>query len=435
MDQGTLRAGLALAMLLTSGALWASTNVVAEESCVSGQCHATLLKGATVHPVAESCTSCHEAVETAHPKKGAKTFELTQDPPDLCYMCHDAFGKKKLVHFPVAEGACTTCHNPHASKEPKLLVRPQKEVCRTCHADHMDFKVVHGPVVAGTCTACHSPHESDTTALLLQEGESLCFGCHVDMSDVLKKKNVHPALIAGCTACHNPHGSAHPRMLADEGEKVCFACHSQIGDAVANAAVAHAAVQAGCPLCHTPHAGDNDRLLLKPEQETCTTCHVDVVPKNASVFHGPDNDGKCSRCHTPHGGEHAKLLVEEFPSEVYVPYADTAFPLCFSCHERNLVEQPETSSATKFRDGERNLHYVHVNDKNKGRSCRLCHYWHGSAAPRLIADSVRFGQWNLPLRFVKTETGGGCSPGCHKPHYYDRESPGKKPAAAAQEKK
>ena len=33
----------------------------------------------------------------------------------------------------------------------------------------------------------------------------------------------------------------------------------------------------------------------------------------------------------------------------------------------------------------------------------------------LIADSVAFGSWKLPLKFVKTESGGSCAPGCHTP--------------------
>jgi hypothetical protein len=31
--------------------------------------------------------------------------------------------------------------------------------------------------------------------------------------------------------------------------------------------------------------------------------------------------------------------------------------------------------------------------------------------------------WDLPIQFEKTETGGGCKPGCHLPFAYDRESP------------
>jgi hypothetical protein len=57
----------------------------------------------------------------------------------------------------------------------------------------------------------------------------------------------------------------------------------------------------------------------------------------------------------------------------------------------------------------------------------MCHSVHGTDNPKLIQDSVEFGKWNLPLKFVKTDTGGGCSPGCHRPQFYDRDSPGRKP--------
>lgn len=422
---------LLLASVVISGVLLTHADAVAEEGCASAHCHATLLKGSTVHPVAESCEGCHESVETPHPKKGKKTFKLTQDPPDLCYTCHEKFGEKSLVHFPVQSGMCTTCHNPHSSNQPKLLVQPLKDLCGACHADHVNFKVVHGPVSAGECTACHTPHESNNKALLLKEGEELCVGCHTDMPETLKKKNVHPALASGCTSCHNPHGSNHPKLLADEGEQVCFLCHPQIGDKVNNSPVMHPAVkmEKGCMSCHSPHASDNEKLLVNPVKETCIACHDSVILKNATVLHGPDNDGKCTRCHDPHGGQYANLLVGEFPAETYVPYTDTEFALCFSCHKRDLLQYPETSFATNFRDGERNLHYLHVHNKQKGRSCKLCHSVHGSPNPKLIAESVPFGKWNLPLKFVKTETGGGCSPGCHKPQYYDRKNPGRKPEA------
>jgi len=68
-----------------------------------------------------------------------------------------------------------------------------------------------------------------------------------------------------------------------------------------------------------------------------------------------------------------------------------------------------------------------VNDKVKGRSCKLCHELHGSAKPKMMAVSVPFGTWSLPLKFVKTETGGSCSPGCHETKSYDRKTPVKKP--------
>jgi predicted CXXCH cytochrome family protein len=420
---------LLLALLLLSASFLASHDAGAQESCVSDKCHAKLLKATTVHPVAEGCATCHESVSTPHPKKGTKTFKLTQEPPALCQTCHEAFGTKKQVHPPAQEGMCTMCHNPHASDEPKLLTRPMKELCGTCHADHLDFKVVHGPVSAGACTACHAPHESDDKTLLLRQGEDLCVGCHLDMPEVLKKKHVHPALAGGCTSCHNPHGAAHPKLLAEEGQQLCFVCHDQIREKVETSPVAHPALMAekGCASCHSPHASDNERMLLNPEKETCLGCHNTIIAKNMTVFHGPINDGKCTPCHNPHGSQYPKLLMKAFPRDPYVPYSDTEYALCFSCHKRDLLQYPDTAFATNFRDGERNLHYLHVHNKQKGRSCRLCHNLHGSPNPKLIAESVPFGKWNLPLRFMKTETGGGCSPGCHKPQYYDRKTPGKKP--------
>ncbi len=110
-----------------------------------------------------------------------------------------------------------------------------------------------------------------------------------------------------------------------------------------------------------------------------------------------------------------------------MPYTDTAYALCFTCHDRDLLRYPDTSFATGFRDGERNLHFLHVNNAQKGRSCALCHELHGGTNDVLIAESVTFGSWQLPLKFVKSDNGGSCAPGCHRPAVYDRKNPGKKP--------
>jgi len=427
-----MRSGRWFALLVAGVSLLAGRDAAAQNNCATVQCHATLLTPKTVHPPTESCDSCHESVAMPHPEKGKKTFKLTSEPPELCTVCHDAFGTKIDVHLPVKEGMCTTCHDPHASNEPKLLTQPLKDLCASCHEDKANFPHMHGPVSAGDCTACHTPHESDIKPLLLKKDDELCVGCHVDVQELLKKADVHPALDGGCTSCHNPHGSAHPKLLAEAGAGVCFACHDEIGTKVEKAPVVHAAVKSekGCASCHSPHASDNAKLLLSAEKDTCLGCHKTIITKNMTTLHGPINDGKCTPCHDPHGGPNAKLLVAEFPLDPYAPYTDTEYALCFSCHKRDLVQYPDTSFATGFRDGERNLHFLHVNNKQKGRSCKLCHSLHGSSQPRLIADSVPFGKWNLPLKFVKTETGGSCSPGCHKIQNYDRKTPGKKPEAA-----
>lgn len=373
--------------MLVGVLLFAGRDAVAQNSCVTAPCHATLLTPKTVHPPAESCDSCHESVESQHPQNGKKTFKLVSEPPELCTTCHD-----NITNFP-----------------------------------HL-----HGPVSAGDCTACHTPHASDIKPLLLKKDDELCAECHVEIQELLKKPDVHPALNGGCTSCHNPHGSAHPMLLAEEGSAACFACHDDIGTKVEKSPVVHAAVRSekGCASCHSPHASDNAKLLLAPEKESCLGCHKTVITKNMTTLHGPIKEGKCTPCHDPHAGQFAKLLVAEFPPNPYAPYTDKEYALCFSCHKRDLVQYPDTSFATGFRDGERNLHYLHVNNKQKGRSCKLCHDLHGSSQAKLMADSVPFGKWSLPLKFVKTETGGSCAPGCHKMQSYDRKNPGKKPEPA-----
>lgn len=416
--------------LLLWGLLWMPRGGSAQESCQSAQCHATLVQGSVVHEAAESCDTCHEATATPHPQKGTATFKLTETEPALCTNCHDGLAGKAEVHAPFADGSCTTCHSPHAANNARLLLRPQKELCADCHSEPGAAKFAHGPVEAGDCTACHAPHTSDSKPLLARTGDALCVECHSDVRDLVAgKKLKHAALDDGCTSCHQAHGGDHPKLLGAAGPELCFQCHDDISDKVKKSPVVHAALASakGCASCHSPHAADVEGLLLQTEKDGCLGCHEKVVTAAMTVLHGPIRDGSCTGCHEPHGGTQAKLLVDAFPATAYVPYTDTAYALCFTCHDRDLLKYPDTSFATGFRDGERNLHYLHVNNAQKGRSCVLCHNLHGGTNDALIAESVTFGSWKLPLKFVKSDDGGSCAPGCHRPATYDRKTPGKKP--------
>ncbi len=396
----------------------------APPGCVTNKCHADMLKTKDIHPAAEPCDTCHQSIKTPHPQKNVKTFKLVDEVPALCYQCHDKFGTKKHIHPPVKDGQCTTCHNPHDSAQPKLLVQPLKDLCTSCHPDKVDFKYVHGPAATGDCTDCHNPHESDNEHLVVKTTPDLCFTCHVDMQDEIKKKAVkHPALDMGCEACHNPHGSPYKRFLAAEGAALCYQCHSDIQDALKTAKFIHPPIksQRGCATCHDPHASDAPKLLPKSIKDLCLGCHKDLIAKTDTVLHGPIKEGKCTACHNPHGTPNDKLLIKPYSTDFYVSYNDTDFPLCFSCHNRDLLRFPTTQFATGFRDGDRNLHYLHVNRQDRGKACRVCHAVHAGENPRLIQNYVVFGKWHLPLNFKKTENGGSCAPGCHQKFSYDRK--------------
>ena len=137
--------------------------------------------------------------------------------------------------------------------------------------------------------------------------------------------------------------------------------------------------------------------------------------------HGPIRDKDCAGCHTPHGGEHFRLLKDDYPKEFYAPFQAENFSLCFQCHDPALPRDEKTTTLTDFRDGDRNLHFVHVNKTPKGRTCRACHETHASELPNHIRKSVPFGKWPLPVNFIKNENGGSCAPGCHALYTYDRK--------------
>ena len=79
----------------------------------------------------------------------------------------------------------------------------------------------------------------------------------------------------------------------------------------------------------------------------------------------------------------------------------------------------KTDTITSFRNGEINLHRLHVNQK-KGRTCRACHDVHASDQSDHIREEFLFGVAKIPIEYVKTATGGRCIPGCHRERGYDR---------------
>ena len=58
-----------------------------------------------------------------------------------------------------------------------------------------------------------------------------------------------------------------------------------------------------------------------------------------------------------------------------------------------------------------------------GHTCRACHIEHASNQPKQIREKVPFGNWEIPIKFTKSNTGGSCLTGCHKEYTYDRVNP------------
>lgn len=170
--------------------------------------------------------------------------------------------------------------------------------------------------------------------------------------------------------------------------------------------------------------------------ETCLTCHdmalvsgerklanVAVQLRTSPAVHKPAADGMCQACHTPHGSMQPSLLKDSYPAGNYAKYDRANYGLCWQCHEPTLVEATATRTATEFRDGERNLHHVHVAQFGKGRSCHLCHTAHAADGSHLLRETIRFGKWEGPLDFTEAPNGGSCASACHRTKDYDRAAP------------
>ena len=294
-------------------------------------------------------------------------------------------------------------------------------VTTDCHAVLGKAKVVHAPVAAGECDACHQssgrPHPGNGSMRLVTAGRALCLACHDDPAKGLSF--VHPPVADDCTACHNPHQGSHPRLLLQPGGKLCLMCH----DSVMAGKNVHGPVKAlNCSMCHDPHASASPMLTVRPGNDLCLACHPDIgqTIAKARSQHEPVAKGRCWECHAPHASDFPPYLRASYPSEQYVAYGREQYALCFTCHNPNAFEYERTSEATGFRNRDQNLHYFHVAQMGKGRTCRVCHGVHGADQPRLIQSrSAHFGKWQIPVYFSQTETGGTCMAGCHRPKSYD----------------
>jgi len=320
------------------------------------------------------------------------------EPTENCVSreCHNSYRQKKYVHKPVALGVCKFCHKSVNPKEHSFrLFRTRKELCGTCHQEQTtDFKMV-------------------------ASAEQL-----KPKAQVGKGKYLHKPVEEGkCLDCHNPHSSDYQflRKAATVAE-LCPKCHEK----TESVKYPHKPVADGmCNLCHDSHGSNYRSLLLNNQRQLCFSCHEDTKAEldRYKYIHKPVVDQGCTVCHASHGSDYFRLLIKEYTPEFYAPFDISNYDLCFSCHKADKVLFKETENMTDFRNGKDNLHYLHVNTSERGRTCRTCHATHASNEPKHLRKVVPYGGWEIPIKYEKTETGGSCSPGCHNPRAYDRINP------------
>lgn len=356
-----------------------------------------------------------------------------------CVDCHEQRVSSAVRCLVAKEPLCVLCHDIPDAGGDSRLVRSDSPLCFKCHnKEKFQSSFNHGPFVFGACVACHDPHGGSEPRMLRVSGRQLCLTCHREMDTRFTNARFrHKALKNGCTECHSPHSSEQQYELKAAVPVLCAKCHEKTVKEQEAAIVKHSPVTEApaCMNCHNPHLAGSDHLLLAEEPDTCLRCHDEPIkagqnelePMGPSLAanprqHGPMQSKECSGCHKSHGSPHFRILTDEYPKKFYTPFQVSKYDLCFRCHESTLVKEERTTTMTGFRDGDRNLHFVHVNKVPEGRTCRFCHETHASSLPKHIRVSMPFGTWNLPIGFSQTENGGSCSPGCHEAMKYERKA-------------
>jgi predicted CXXCH cytochrome family protein len=331
---------------------------------------------------------------------------------------------------------------PFLWAEEKPTERTENCTTTECHNSYVQKKHVHKPVALGVCKFCHkSVDPKEHSFKLFRTGKELCGSCHEEQTRDLetipsveqlmakaprigRSKYLHKPLKEGqCVDCHNSHASENEFLISSSNiGDACKECHEM----VENFKTPHDPVAKGeCTKCHDSHSSDFENLLVEDQRQLCFSCHEGTKEEleKFRYVHRPVVERECNECHAPHGSNYYRLLVRNYPSEFYAPFNISNYDLCFSCHNQDIILVKETESLTDFRNGTLNLHYLHVNMPERGRTCRTCHATHSSDLPKHLRDKVPYGGWGIPIGFEKTETGGSCTPGCHNPHVYDRISP------------
>jgi predicted CXXCH cytochrome family protein len=191
-------------------------------------------------------------------------------------------------------------------------------------------------------------------------------------------------------------------------------------------------MEKGCLSCHSPHSAPNAKLLVKVPPELCLSCHdkeihekEETIPSIKGFFvghvHAPVSKGECYKCHQIHGSKADFLLQKSYSPSLYDPFTTSNFELCFQCHKKALAETRNTTTDTNFRNGDLNLHALHLANQSKQRTCRACHEIHSSTQARLIRDAFTYKDIQLPIQYTPSDQGGKCATACHHDMIYNRD--------------
>lgn len=301
----------------------------ASPTCMTSNCHASMKSAAFVHaPIKSesSCVVCHKVAEEGpkHPKL------VPIDKPNinkLCLTCHDtllsALRKQgSSIHSALKKNTCLGCHDPHKSKLPHLTgENPKFTLCYGCHKEigHQQEKATHHKIEKNMekgCSSCHNPHAAPNAKLLIKKPAELCLTCHdkeinkdgrvIGSIKGFSAGHVHEPVAKGeCIKCHDVHGSQKVFLL-----QKAYSPNLTETFSAANSEL--------CFQCH--------KARLATNRTTTKDTGFRNGDMNLHEFHlsGQKKEHTCRACHEVHSSTQAKLIRQTFS------YKDYQLPIQFT---------------------------------------------------------------------------------------------------------
>ncbi len=153
-----------------------------------------------------------------------------------CLNCHEphASKQKNLVNIDITS-LCGKCHSDTIANMEKLAAKDKEEKA-AAKGRQLKGELVHKPVQDGECLTCHSVHASNSTLLMKQPSIiNLCGTCHD-----WQKHTSHPMgekvadsrnknLKMDCLSCHRSHGTGYRYIMPfPTTTDQCVQCHKQL---------------------------------------------------------------------------------------------------------------------------------------------------------------------------------------------------------------
>ncbi len=362
------------------------------------------------------CTTCHDP----HDDTNKEFLRVNSQNSGLCILCHALNGWESTPHntssaiwnlvqpnpWPrtgigtefgwstVQQNGCENCHAPHSAGGPKRLLNYQNEEdnCYPCHNGNVDttniqaeFQKPSRHMVEATEIGVTSNHHEAGESPLMITGHVECVDCHNPHAANSQPAGSAPAVPGslGKVSGVDITGAAiiPPNYAVNEYE-ICFKCHASSSAQTISLPIPRVdksvdtriAFQITNPSYH-PVVG---RGMLTVDVPSIPSIYEPSMTSGSTIYCTDCHDSDDSRSiggpgpRGSHGSQYSPLIRQQYITADGTPESQTAYALCYYCHNRTSILQDVSFRENSAGTGGHNMHIVGQNTP-----CSICHDPHG----------------------------------------------------------